>query len=76
MLITADVSAGSMEFVSSPPEGAGERTGRVVVPATDRPPSRSQGFCIPFDASGQGYVLSSARDSAGNGAFTQPVHMK
>ena len=31
---------------------------------------------IPFDAAGKKWVRFSVWDSAGNGAFTQPVHLK
>jgi hypothetical protein len=77
MVLIAKVSAGSREFVSSPPEGDGERIGRVVLPATDQPPFGSQKFCVPCDACGQSqrWVRIAAWDSAGNGAFTQPVHL-
>jgi hypothetical protein len=64
-----------LEFVEAV-WGDGERVGRSVVPATDQPPFGSQRFRIPFDASGKRWVRFSAWDSAGNGAFTQPVHRK
>jgi hypothetical protein len=64
-----------LEFVEAV-WGDGERVGRSVVPATDRPPFGSQRFRIPFDASGKTWVRFSAWDSAGNGAFTQPVRLK
>jgi hypothetical protein len=56
--------------------GDGERVGRAVVSATDRPPFGSHRFRIPFDATGKKWVRFSAWDSAGNGAFTQPLHLK
>jgi hypothetical protein len=56
--------------------GDGERVGRSVVSATDQPPFGSHRFRIPFDASGKTWVRFSAWDSAGNGAFTQPMHLK
>jgi hypothetical protein len=56
--------------------GDGERVGRSVVSASDQPPFGTHRFCIPFDASGKRWVRFSAWDSAGNGAFTQPVHLK
>ncbi len=56
--------------------GDGERVGRSVVSATDQPPFGTHQFRIPFDASGKKWVRFSAWDSAGNGAFTQPVHLK
>jgi hypothetical protein len=56
--------------------GDGEQVGRTVVSATDGPPFGSHRFRIPFDASGKKWVRFSAWDSAGNGAFTQPMHLK
>jgi hypothetical protein len=56
--------------------GDGARVGRAVVPATDQPPFGSRRFRIPFDATGKKWVRFSAWDSAGNGAFTEPVHLK
>ena len=44
-----------------------------MIPATDQPPFGSHRFRIPFDASGKKWVRFSVWDSAGNGAFTQPV---
>ncbi len=63
-----------LEFVEAV-WGDGERVGRSVVSATDRPPFGSHRFRIPFDASGKKWVRFSAWDSAGNGAFTQPLHL-
>ncbi len=54
----------------------GEQVGRSVVSATDQPPFGSHKFRIPFDASGKRWVRFSAWDSAGNGAFTQPLRLK
>jgi hypothetical protein len=56
--------------------GDGERVGRSVVSATGEPPFGSRTFRIPFDATGKKWVRFSAWDSAGNGAFMQPVHLK
>ena len=64
-----------MEFIEAV-WGDGERVGRVEIPATDQPPFGSHLFRIPLDASGKTWVRFSAWDSAGNGAFTQPVHLK
>src|SRR5262249_48673109 len=52
------------------------RVSRAVVPATDQPPFGAHQFRIPFDASGQKWVRFSAWDSAGNGAFTQPLRLR
>jgi hypothetical protein len=64
-----------LEFVEAV-WGDGERVGRSVGSATDQPPFGTHRFRIPFDASGKRWVRFSAWDSAGNGAFTQPVHLK
>jgi hypothetical protein len=56
--------------------GDGQRVGRTVVPATERPPFGSATVRIPFDPSGKKWVRFAAWDSAGNGAFTQPVHLR
>jgi hypothetical protein len=56
--------------------GDGDKTGRQIISATDRPPFGSHRFRIPFDASGKKWVRFAAWDSAGNGAFWQPVHLR
>jgi hypothetical protein len=56
--------------------GDGNRTGRQVIAAADRPPFGSHRFEIPFDSAGKKWVRFAAWDSAGNGAFTQPVHLR
>ncbi len=55
--------------------GDGRTTERKIIAATDKPPFGSQRFNIPFDAAGKKWVRFAAWDSAGNGAFTQPVHL-
>jgi hypothetical protein len=55
--------------------GDGEHVGRKVIPATDQPPFGVHSFRFPFDATGKKWVRFSVWDSAGNGAFTQPVHL-
>jgi hypothetical protein len=65
----------SFEFVEAV-WGDGRRTGREVVSGTGQPPFGSHRFRIPFDATGKKWVRVSAWDSAGNGAFTQPVHLQ
>jgi hypothetical protein len=64
-----------MEFVELV-WGDGEKVGRQVIPATDLAPFSNKQFSIPFDAAGKKWVRFAAWDSAGNGAFTQPVHLK
>ena len=55
--------------------GDGKTTGRQIVPATDLAPFGSKTFRIPFDPAGKKWVRFAVWDSAGNGAFTQPVHL-
>ncbi len=54
--------------------GDGERTGRQVHPTSELGAFGSKTFRLGFDASGKKWVRFAAWDSAGNGAFTQPVH--
>ena len=56
--------------------GDGNMTNRQVIPATELGPFASHRFRVPFDASGKKWVRFAAWDSAGNGAFTQPVHLQ
>jgi len=56
--------------------GDGQKTDRKIIPATDQPPFSSHRFRIPFDAAGKKWVRFAAWDSAGNGAFWQPVHLQ
>lgn len=56
--------------------GDGQKIDRQLVRATDRPPFGSHRFKVPFDATGKKWVRLAAWDSAGNGAFWQPVHLK
>ena len=53
--------------------GDGKKIDRQVLPATDLPASGSKHFSIPFDAKGKAWVRFAVWDSAGNGAFVQPV---
>jgi len=55
--------------------GDGRKIDRQIISATDRPPFGSHRFVIPFDAAGKKWVRFAAWDSAGNGAFSQPVHL-
>ncbi len=56
--------------------GDGDKTERQVVSATNVAPFSSHRFRIPFDSKGKKWVRFAAWDSAGNGAFTQPVHLQ
>jgi hypothetical protein len=74
--VVADVAwTFPLEFVEAV-WGDGEHVGRTMVSATDQPPFSSHRYHIPFDAAGKKWVRFSVWDSAGNGAFTQPVHLK
>lgn len=55
--------------------GDGRTTARRVIPATDLAPFGRHRFAIPFDAAGKSWVRFAAWDSAGNGAFAQPVRL-
>ncbi len=54
--------------------GDGTTTGRMVLPAPDPEVFGRRTFRMEFDAAGKKWVRFAAWDSAGNGAFTQPVH--
>ncbi len=56
--------------------GDGHSTGRQVMSTTGLPPLSHNTFRIPFDAAGKQWVRFAFWDSAGNGAFTQPVRLK
>jgi hypothetical protein len=51
----------------------GRKVDRQVIPATDLPSFGTKHFAIRFDASGKAWVRFAVWDSAGNGAFVQPV---
>ena len=65
-----------------PPEFAelvwsdGNTVDRQVIGLSDKAPFSSQKFRIPFEVTGKKWVRFAVWDSAGNGAFTQPVHLK
>jgi hypothetical protein len=56
--------------------GDGKRIDRQVVSATDQSAFGTKRFSIPFDATGKAWVRFAVWDSAGNGAFVQPVWVK
>ena len=56
--------------------GDGKRVYRKLSSATDQPPFGRQQFRIPFDRSQAKWVRFAVWDSAGNGAFSQPVHLE
>jgi hypothetical protein len=53
--------------------GDGKTIDRQIIRVTDLPPYGSKKFAIPFNAAGKSWVRFAAWDSAGNGAFVQPV---
>ena len=65
-----------------PPEFAelvwsdGKKVERQVIGLSEMAPLSSHKFRIPFDSTGKKWVRFAVWDSAGNGAFTQPVHLK
>jgi hypothetical protein len=65
-----------------PPEFAelvwsdGNTVGRQVIDMKEMGPFGSRKFRVPFDAAGKKWVRFAMWDSAGNGAFTQPAHLK
>ena len=65
-----------------PPEFAelvwsdGKNVERQTIDMAEMAPFGSHKFRIPFDATGKKWVRFAVWDSAGNGAFTQPVHLK
>ena len=56
--------------------GDGTTTGREVISLTQMAPLTSHRFHVPFDTTGKKWVRFAVWDSAGNGAFTQPVHLR
>jgi hypothetical protein len=53
--------------------GDGVKTNRQIIATTDLPAFGTKTFSIPFNWTGKKWVRIAAWDSAGNGAFTQPV---
>ena len=68
----AGVSAEFAELVWSD----GHTVERQVIDMKAMAPHSSHKFRVPFDATGKKWVRFAVWDSAGNGAFTQPVHLK
>ena len=56
--------------------GDGGSVDRRILSARDRAPFSRERFEISFDAAGVKWVRFAAWDSAGNGAFTQPLHLR
>ncbi|MDZ4800861.1 MAG: hypothetical protein SGI92_22100 [Bryobacteraceae bacterium] len=65
-----------------PPEFAelvwsdGTRVDRQLIDLKDMAPFGSRKFRIPFDAAGKKWVRFAVWDSAGNGALSQPIHLR
>jgi hypothetical protein len=55
--------------------GDGKTTDRKIIPLTDLAAMTSHNFHVPFDPAGKKWVRFAVWDSAGNGAFTQPIHL-
>ncbi len=73
--VTADVEwTFPLEFVEVV-WGDGQKTDRQIIAATDLPPFGRHKFQIPFDAAGKKWVRFAVWDSAGNGAFVQPIKL-
>jgi hypothetical protein len=53
--------------------GDGKKIERQVISATDLGAFGTKHFAIPFDATGKSWVRFAVWDTAGNGAFVQPV---
>ena len=53
--------------------GDGKKVDSQVIKATDTTAHGTRKLSIPFDATGKVWVRMSVWDSAGNGAFVQPV---
>jgi hypothetical protein len=73
--VTADVEwTFPLEFVEVV-WGDGQKTDRQIISATDLPAFGKHKFQIPFDATGKKWVRFAVWDSAGNGAFVQPIKL-
>jgi hypothetical protein len=53
--------------------GDGKKIDRQVIAATDTGAFGTRKFSIPFDPTGKAWVRFAVWDSAGNGAFVQPI---
>jgi hypothetical protein len=54
----------------------GTKVDRQIIPLTDTTPFGTKTFQIPFDATGKKWVRFSVWDSAGDGAWLQPIALK
>jgi hypothetical protein len=63
-----------LEFVEAV-WGDGEKVSRKIIPATEFGPFGTHRFSVSLEPEGKRWVRFAAWDSAGNGAFTQPVYL-
>jgi hypothetical protein len=56
--------------------GDGDKVDRKIIPATGDAPFGTRSFRIPFDPAGKKWIRFAAWDSAGNGALSEPVHLR
>jgi hypothetical protein len=56
--------------------GDGKAIDRKIISTTDLVAFGKKEFSIPFDATGKAWVRFAVWDSAGNGAFVQPIWLK
>jgi hypothetical protein len=56
--------------------GDGKNIDRQMVSAKDLPPFGTKHFSIPFNATGKSWVRFAVWDSAGDGAFVQPLWLR
>ncbi|HZY72077.1 MAG TPA: hypothetical protein VFE22_03105 [Edaphobacter sp.] len=56
--------------------GNGTTVDRKIIKLTDTTPFGTKNFSIPFDVTGKKWVRFAVWDSAGDGAWTQPVGLK
>jgi hypothetical protein len=55
--------------------GDGQKTDRLIIPLADLPAFGKHHFAIPFDGTGKKWVRFAVWDSAGDGAFVQPIKL-
>lgn len=54
----------------------GTTVSRKTISLTDTTPFGTRSFKIPFDGAGKKWIRFSVWDSAGNGAYVQPIQLK
>jgi hypothetical protein len=54
----------------------GTHVDRKIINLTDTTPFGTKKFSIPFDATDKKWVRFTVWDSAGNGAYVQPIALK